>query len=225
MSKPLSAAQLKQLRRNAKRLARQETIPLHQAQDRLAQQHGFQNWALLTKHTPTRKAVEPQLTGQPDSRQRYYFHGDQKENDANLFYCAQCDIFFPLDHFATEHGPKTVERYIRQLETADSLSMSWHRSYRRPANAVNALDEEVQRFRAEAALREASRSAFHRWIVMQVDRRDWVGDLAQDIKGDKDFPVEETRLAELIAYLKSENAVDEALTALRQAHAEFLALN
>lgn len=60
---------------------------------------------------------------------------------------------------------------------------------------------------------------------MQVDRRDWVGDLAQDIKGDKDFPVEETRLAELIAYLKSENAVDEALTALRQAHAEFLALN
>ncbi|WP_081472898.1 YozE family protein [Burkholderia ambifaria] len=200
------------------------SIPLHQAQDRLAQQHGFSNLALLTKHTPTREAIKSQLAGQPDSRVRYYFHGDQKEDNANLYYCAQCDFSFTLDHFATEHGPKTIERYIRELETADSLPASWHRRYRRPTNAVNALDDEVRKFRAEAALREASRSAFHRWIVKQVGRRDWVGDLAQDIKGDKDFPIGETSLDELVAYLKSERAVDEALTALKQAYAEFSAL-
>lgn len=70
MSKPLSAPQLEQLRRNAKRIARQEAIPLHQAQDRLAQQHGFSNWALLTKHTAARESIEPKPAGQPNSRVR-----------------------------------------------------------------------------------------------------------------------------------------------------------
>lgn len=225
MSKPLSAPQLEQLRRNAKRLARQETIPLHQAQDRLAQQHGFSNWALLTKHTPTREVIKPQPSGQPDSRIRYYFHGDQKEDDANLYYCAHCDLSFPVDHFATEHGPTTVERYIRQLGQVDSRPASWHSTYRRPANAVNALNEEVRRFRAEAALREASRSAFHGWLVTQADRGDRVGDIAHDIKRDEDFPVAETRLGELIAYLENKTGDDVVLNALRRAHAEFSTLS
>ncbi|QYD69269.1 hypothetical protein KZJ38_02475 [Paraburkholderia edwinii] len=224
MSNPLSAAQVEQLRRNAKRLARQEAIPLHQAQDHLARQHGFSNWALLTKHTPAHPAIKPKLTVQADSRRRYYFHGDRNEDDVSRYYCAQCDLFRPLDHFAIEHGPRTVERYIRELESLDSRPTSWHRSFHRPMNAVNALNEEARNFQAAAALREASRSAFHRWIVMQVDRGDWVGDLARDIKHDKDFPVEETRLDELVAHLKSERAVDEALTALRQAYGEFSAL-
>jgi uncharacterized protein YozE (UPF0346 family) len=225
MSNPLSAPQLEQLRRNAKRLARKDAIPLNQAQDRLAQQHGFSNWALLKKHTPNREPTKPQPSGQADSRVRYYFHGDQKEEDANLYYCAHCDLSFLLEHFAAEHGPTTVERYIRQLETADAGPAEWHRSYRRPANAVNALDEEVRRFRAEAALREASRSPFHQWLVAQADRRDRVGDIAHDIKGDKGFPVAETRFDELIAYLESKTGDDVMLSAFRRAHIEFARLN
>lgn len=225
MSKPLSAPQLEQLRRNAKRIAQQEAIPLHQAQDRLAQQHGFSNWALLPKHTAARESIEPKPEGQPNSRVRYYFHGDQKEDDANLYHCAQCDWSFPLDHFANEHGRSAVERYIYQLERADSLPASWHIRYRRPPNAVNALDDEVRRFRAAAALREASRSAFHRWLVTQANRGDPVGDIAYDIKGDESFPVAETRLAELIAYVKRKTRDDAVLSAFRRAHAEFSSLS
>ncbi|KVE73688.1 YozE family protein [Burkholderia vietnamiensis] len=121
-----------------------------------------------------------------------------------------------MEHFAGEHGP-TVERYIYQLEHADSLPASWHRLYRRPPNSVNALDEEVRRFRAAAALREASRRAFHRWLVTQVNRGDPVGDIAYDIKGDEDFPIAETRLAELIAYVESKTGDDVLLSAFRRA--------
>ncbi|MFM0521626.1 YozE family protein [Caballeronia jiangsuensis] len=225
MSNPLSAPQLEQLRRNAKRLARREAIPLNEAQDRLAQQHGFSNWALLKKHTPNREPILPQPSVQADSRVRYYFHGDQKEEDANLYYCVHCDLSFLLGHFAAEHGPTTVERYIRQLETADARPTGWHRTHRRPANAVNALDEEVRRFRAEAALREASRSAFHRWLVAQADRGDQVGDIAHDIKRDTGFPVAETRFDELIAYLESKTGHHVILSAFRRAHVEFALLN
>lgn len=154
-----------------------------------------------------------------------YFHGDQKEDDANLYHCAQCDWSFPLDHLANEHGPTTVERYIRQLETADTRPAVWHRTYRRPANAVNALDEDVRRVRTEAALREASRSAFHRWLVEQADRGDRVGDIAYDIKRDKGFPVAETRFDQLFAYLEGKTGDDVMLSAFRRAHVEFARLN
>ncbi|MHA6898682.1 hypothetical protein [Ralstonia pseudosolanacearum] len=52
---------------------------------------------------------------------------------------------------------------------------------------MNALDEEVRWLRADGALQEASRSAFHRWHVARADREDQVGDIAHDIKRDKDF--------------------------------------
>jgi hypothetical protein len=45
----VTETQLKQLRRDAKRLARSESIPLHEAQDRLAAQRGFGNWSQMIK--------------------------------------------------------------------------------------------------------------------------------------------------------------------------------
>ncbi|WP_264159750.1 sterile alpha motif-like domain-containing protein [Burkholderia vietnamiensis] len=66
-------------------------------------------------------------------------------------------------------------------------------------------------------MREASRSAFHRWLVTQVNRGDPVGDIAYDIKGDEDFPIAETRLAELIAYVESKTGDDVLLSAFRRA--------
>ena len=44
-----SASKLARLRRDAKRLARQEGIPLHTAQQRLAVASGFANWSLMAK--------------------------------------------------------------------------------------------------------------------------------------------------------------------------------
>jgi uncharacterized protein YozE (UPF0346 family) len=60
--------------------------------------------------------------------------------------------------------------------------------------------------------------------VTQTERKDRIGDLAGDIKGDKTFPVAETSLAELVAYLEREGAVEEALSAMRAAYAEFLVI-
>lgn len=58
---------------------------------------------------------------------------------------------------------------------------------------------------------------------MQTGRNDWMGDLAQDIKFDKDFPVAETSLDALLRYMAGEGAVDAALAAMRDAYAEFSA--
>ena len=41
------SAPIYQLKRNAKRLSREEKIPLHEALDRVAAQEGFGGWSLL----------------------------------------------------------------------------------------------------------------------------------------------------------------------------------
>ncbi|MCA8070040.1 sterile alpha motif-like domain-containing protein [Burkholderia vietnamiensis] len=53
--------------------------------------------------------------------------------------------------------------------------------------------------------------------MTQVNRGDPVGDIAYDIKGDEDFPIAETRLAELIAYVESKTGDDVLLSAFRRA--------
>lgn len=61
--------------------------------------------------------------------------------------------------------------------------------------------------------------------MAQADRGDQVGDIADDIRRDKDFPVAETRFDELIAYLESKTGDDVMLGALSRAHVEFARLN
>lgn len=45
----LSRAKVERLRRDAKKLSREQDIPLSVAQDRLAAEHGFANWSLMAK--------------------------------------------------------------------------------------------------------------------------------------------------------------------------------
>ncbi|WP_081936017.1 YozE family protein [Burkholderia sp. 9120] len=225
MSKTISPAQLEQFRRDAQRLKREHEIPLHEAQSRVAIQQGFRNWSLLAKSVtrgpaPKVRVVDTASDLGLDTRKRYYLHGDQTEHDPALYYCAQCDAFSPAEHFDAVHGPKTVERYLDNLRYWNSPERS-QGDWRRPADAVNALDELMRTYLSAEAEREKSRSRFHRWIVTQTERKDWIGDLAGDIKGDKTFPVAETSLAKLVAYLEREGAVEGALSAMRAAYAEF----
>ncbi len=37
---------------------------------------------------------------------RYYLHGDQKEDDPDLWFCSSCDAFVPEVHFAGGHHKK-----------------------------------------------------------------------------------------------------------------------
>ncbi|MDO3510588.1 YozE family protein [Ralstonia pseudosolanacearum] len=226
MNHAISTAQLEQLRRDAKRLARQKSIPLHQAQDSIAAERGFKNWSLLAKDVaaPVRGSQPVLASSFVDPRRRYHLHGDQEEGDSSRYYCAMCDVFFSAEHFEREHDKtKSVERYLQGVRTWASRSAADPHKWHRPKDAFNLFSAALKDYNAAQAAREASRSAFHRWIVMQTGRNDWMGDLAQDIKFDKDFPVAETSLDALLRYMAGEGAVDAALAAMRDAYAEFSA--
>jgi hypothetical protein len=140
MTISFTLAQLEQFRRDAKRLARANSISLHQALDRIAAAQGFKNWSLLAK----RVAANPAVQASPATGPRHYLHGDQDEGDTSKYYCAECDLFVEAPHFSSSHGPETLERYL------DSL-MRWARrpagsksSRRRPDGAVNVLEAAVR---------------------------------------------------------------------------------
>ena len=44
-------------------------------------------------------------------KQRYYIHGDQYEHDHELYYCAECDVFFGKEHFSDSHREDNFSRY------------------------------------------------------------------------------------------------------------------
>lgn len=54
------------LKRRAKMLARNEKIPLHQAQDRIARDEGFAGWSLLSRHLATGGRETPLLRNLAD---------------------------------------------------------------------------------------------------------------------------------------------------------------
>jgi uncharacterized protein YozE (UPF0346 family) len=215
---------LNQLRRDAKRRSRDKGIPLHEAQNQLAIERGFQNWSILARNTEqaarAAQFVASVTTVKPLAPPRYYLHGDVSEHDSNSCYCAQCDIFTSADHFSREHGrEKTLERYL-----TDVLSWNeWHKypediNCVRPENAKNVLAIAAQVY---VATREKARSGFHRWLDEQKHRDDPVGDLARDILSDRDFPVSECSFDVLSDYLHRRSADAGAFDALRDAFCEY----
>ena len=44
-------------------------------------------------------------------KNRFYIHGDRYELDKNLYYCAECDVFFEKLHFANDHREDHYTRY------------------------------------------------------------------------------------------------------------------
>lgn len=217
MHTPLTAAQAEQLRRDAKRLARDESIPLNQALDRLAVAHGFRNWSLLSKHSSKAGVTPAPSPSAPrrDLRPRHYLHGDQDETEASKYYCAQCDLLVEARHFET-HGDEKYERVLTSLQRWQRVQHESSRS--RPVGAPNLLEAEALRRQAAA---EARRSPFHRWLESQKTRNDPIGDLAQDVLGDRRFPADATDLGQVRGYLQSLGAIPEAPRALNAAWKEF----
>lgn len=217
MHTSFSSAQVEQFRRDARRLARAASIPLNQAQDQIAGRHGFRNWSLLVKHsTADGSGASPKpVAPAPDTRRRYYLHGDQHETDPALYYCVQCDLFVDGAHFI-QHGEETFDRALHSIERWEGRPPD--RAYRRPHAAANLLEAEARRRRAA---REALRSAFHRWLERQQERDDPIGDLARDALADRSFPVAATMLVQLREYLELQRASPDALRALDGAWMEF----
>lgn len=150
-------------------------------------------------------------------RDRYYLHGDESADKPGQYFCAQCDLFVGPGHFFSEHPEEeTLSRYLRSL--AKWQIQDSERRARRPDDASNMLDAPA---RQSAAAKEASRSAFHRWLDVQKGRGDPVGDLAGDVIADQRFPLHASDLSSVRRYMESRFASDRALEALEEAWSEF----
>lgn len=131
-------------------------------------------------------------------RNRYYVHGDQRENHAGQYSCKICDAYADVNHFS-EHAEANRRRYDEDMRRWRDGPARWKIGLFRPHDPVSLLAEAVTK--AKAA-REASRSGFHRWLEGQMDREDPVGDFARDAIGDGKFPSSEAKRSELLRYFQ-----------------------
>jgi len=219
-------AQIEQLKRAAKKLTRTSSLTHAEALDRLAVENGFKNWSLLTKHSNRSTSVHsvpsvPALSvaaAKLSRSRRYYLHGDQHEDDAEKFYCAQCDLFTEANHFFSQHPvEETLERCLNSLDRWERRPRS-ETATQRPIGARNMLEQQA---RASAADQEAARAPFHRWLERQKARDTIVGDIAKDVMSDKNFPVAATTYAEMLSYMENVSASDAAIIALKEAWKRF----
>jgi uncharacterized protein YozE (UPF0346 family) len=214
-------SQIEQCRRDAKRLARQENIPLHEAQGRVAQGMGFRNWSLFAKGGTNNRPAKVISTPSPKPTKRYYLHGDQDETDSTRYYCKECDAFFGTDHFARLHRVDHGERALSAIERFQRAPENFGSRIHRPKDAPNILSAVIAATRAEREAKEAARSSFHRWLEKQKGRGDPVGDLAYDVIHDEKFPSDTPTQASAKRYLVGRRASSEALEALADAWQEF----
>ena len=213
MTTSLTAAQIERLRRDAKKLAFEKSLPLHEAQQLLASERGFTNWSLMVRASspapappqpsPGLAAIAQMMGHAPKAMTRFYIHGDAHRDEAGRYFCVRCDDMKPGEHFQPggEHADQKVnfERFLhshgRWLQRRNE---NWP-SRERPDDAPNLFA--AQAYVAREAY-EASRSEFHKWIETQRNRDDPVGDLASDIMRSATFPVGAATKDEVLQHLR-----------------------
>lgn len=218
-----SPALIEQSRRNAQRLAKQTGIRIYQAQDQIAQSHGFGNWSQFAKAGNAAKPA-PASTFTPalaPRGPRRYLHGDQDERNPAVYYCAECDIFALPDHFLERHRVPHGARALSAIERFQRSPSDYTTIGHRPENPPNILQPDIEAEKHARAAREAARSPFHRWLEQQRERDDPVGDLAYDVMRDKKFPSGVRTLKEAKAYLGNGWGRRDAVRALSAAWREF----
>lgn len=222
MATSLTPARVEQLKRTAKRMSREHSIPLHEAQQQLAEASGYKNWSLLQKHALPEDAPKPMMTPPAHilgSRDRYYLHGDQHADQPSRFYCRSCDEFVEARHFYAEHDQReTLKRALDAINRWATREIE--QLVRRPLGALNMLEAPA---RAQAAAYEASRSSFHRWLERQKGRNSPTGHIARNILRDNEFPVTANTHEAVENYLHSQFASDAAVKALKGAWRSFQA--
>lgn len=67
---------------------------------------------------------------------RYYIHGDRYETDKNLYYCAECDVFFDEAHFSSSHREDHYARHKAAAKNINKLMKS-SSEYFRPDHPEN----------------------------------------------------------------------------------------
>nr|WP_315223967.1 YozE family protein [uncultured Albidiferax sp.] len=156
--------------------------------------------------------------GHDPNPDRYYVHGDQIEGAADQYYCSHCDALVAAPHFESDHPDTSGERYFATLQRWQKRPIMSKVNERRPINAMNVVAAAAE---AGRAAREASRSEFHLWLERQAKRKDLVGDLARDVRGDREFPISEGTRDGIQTYLTYAGASTPAVKAFKQAWTEF----
>ncbi len=143
---------------------------------------------------------------------RYYFHGDQSEESLEKYYCAKCDLFTDLHHFNDkEHSHINKERYDLSVSNWKVIAKKKGSRLHRPHKPSNLFSK----------LSKPTKSQFYRWLQKQLKRDNPISDLANDAKGDSNFPSNTNSLSTIKSYLFSKFASNEAIQALEEAHSEF----
>jgi uncharacterized protein YozE (UPF0346 family) len=146
---------------------------------------------------------------------RYYFHGDEVEDQPGQYYCAYCDLFVNEEHFSdTTHSGSDKERYDRSVKGWKVLKENSAGRLQHPSNAPNL-------FSSLPNPKKPQTGPFYRWLVKQQDRDDPIGDLSKDVQRDTKFPLETSSIEKLRNHLIARLACDEAIQALEEAHKEF----
>jgi uncharacterized protein YozE (UPF0346 family) len=152
---------------------------------------------------------------------RYYVHGDLHEERPNTYYCASCDLFVAPEHFADpSHVQARAEKFNASLNSWQRFSKRHASRYYRHLGAKNIIEADAA---ADLRAAKAAQSPFYRWLLRQTCRNDPIGDLADDVKADRSFPVNAKELRPLKTHLLLQNAIPEALVALDEAWGEFKA--
>lgn len=146
---------------------------------------------------------------------RYYFHGDELEDEPGRYYCAFCDLAVDAAHFRDRaHSESDVDRFECSKRGWSVLEKQAKGSLARPKDAKNF-------FAKLPKAKKAAKSSFYRWLLKQEDRDDPIGDLAKDTQKDEAFPINTNALKNIESHLINRLACDEAIQALREAHVEF----
>jgi hypothetical protein len=217
MSVHLSPAALERLRRQTWKLKRELGIPYNEALDRAAAKLGHANWSLLArKSTPTKVKRATMSLRQPSSlSRRHYVHVVRVDGDPERYFCARCDLFADAAHFEDAEAHELaghLDGVLRSLSNWESRPSDERHGLHRPSGATNLLQA---RAIASRDAHEASRSDFHRWLLLQTHGDDEVGDLAVDARRDAGFPVAAATRRELQVYLSRRGA--HVVKALRAA--------
>jgi len=221
MTITFTPALLEQARRNAKRLVAAKNLKINEAQDQIAQSYGCKNWSLFAKRCNS-SLVQQSTRVQRSINRRFHAHGDQAEDDSAVYFCSECDVFADASHFSTPHRRDHAERLQQDLKTYTDWAADTSSQRYRPSNAINLFTQELSILVAEQKARAASRSRFYRWLELQRDRDDSVGDLAYDITKDKHFPVDAS-LRRTQEYLEGKWVPEQVMAALQAAWSEFSA--
>lgn len=132
MTKRLTPARVEQLKRSAKRLAREQSIPLNAAQNRLALEQGYANFSLLVKDSRAKNLTEPQPVGVSPVADFESFARD----------CLECDLNegHPWRYFNPQSGRfETLEEVLTHLNEMQATNAFLQQLLAPPRTAMKSL--------------------------------------------------------------------------------------